>query len=350
MGGRYDRQRFLARLLLLSAFNSDGDQGSTSGSTNCNGCGNFAIGSFHVANMTSGLTGPNRDSKRKTHTPYVVDSGATLHCINDISLFDSINHHHPKVKLRVANGKVLEAHAVGTVKLRLVAEDGSTTEILLHNVVYHPSFTHNLLSVRRLWRDNRVKTRFGSQNYFKQANTGLKFRFEFNSEFRVQSVMAVSGHKGVSADVLHSRFGHIGNKRLRQCQARSTNFPQHESLDHDPSNCDACQAGASRRRPFPKRTSQQFTMFGQRLSSDLCGPFPESVEGYTYMLNIVDAATNVMELYFLKSKSSAEVKKAFENFLLKHKSGLAACRALDTRSIGGRTTGVSSCRPTSTRF
>ena len=327
MVGKYDRQRFIARLLLLSAFQSDADQGSTSGSTGCNCCGNSAIGSFHVANMTSGLTGPNRDSRRKTHTPYVVDSGATLHCINDVSLFDSIDHHHPKVKLRVANGKVLEAHAVGTVKLRLVAEDGSTTEIILHNVVYHPSFTHNLLSVRRLWRDNRIKTRFGSQNYFKQANTGQRFRFEFHSEFRVQSIMAVSGHKGVSADVLHSRFGHIGNKRLRQCQARSTNFPQHESLDHDPSDCDACQAGASRRRPFPKRTSQQFTMFGQRLSSDLCGPFPESVEGYTYMLNIVDAATNIMEVYYLKSKSSAEVKKAFENFLIKYKLQLAACRA-----------------------
>ena len=109
MGGRYDRQHFLTRLLLLSAFDSDADQGSTSGSTSCNCCGNFAAGSFHVANMTSGLTGPNRDSKRKTHTPYVVDSGATLHCINDISLFDSIDHHHPKIKLRVANGKVLEA-------------------------------------------------------------------------------------------------------------------------------------------------------------------------------------------------------------------------------------------------
>ena len=36
-------------------------------------------------------------------------------------------------------------------------------------------------------------------------------------------------------------------------------------IDHDPSDCDACQAGASRRRPFPKRTAQQFTMFGQRL-------------------------------------------------------------------------------------
>ena len=118
MAGKYDRQRFLARLLLLSAAQSDGSQGSTS------------FCACHTAKMTFGKT--DREKRCKTHTPYVVDSGATLHCINDISLFDSIDHHHPKVKLRVANGKVLEARAVGTVKLRLVAEDGSTTEILLH--------------------------------------------------------------------------------------------------------------------------------------------------------------------------------------------------------------------------
>ena len=46
----------------------------------------------------------NREQRRQLHTNYVVDSGATLHCINDISLFDSIDHDHPPVKLRVANG------------------------------------------------------------------------------------------------------------------------------------------------------------------------------------------------------------------------------------------------------
>ena len=314
MAGQYDRRRFIARLLLLSATQINGDQGSTNTSCAC-----------HAANMT--FEQSNRQKQRNKHTPYVVDSGATLHCINDISLFDSIDHDHPPVELRVANGKVLRAHAVGTVKLQLAAEDGSTSEILLHNCVYHPSFSHNLLSVRRLWKDNRIKTRFGSQNYFKQMNTGRKYSFDFNTEFKVNSIMAISGHKGVSAGVLHSRFGHCGIHRMHQLPARSQNFPHHESLDHDPSNCDACQAGASRRRPFPKRTFQKFTMFGQRLSSDLCGPFRESVEGYKYMLNIVDAATNTLAVYYLKSKSSSEVKAAFESFLLEHKSALERCRA-----------------------
>ena len=314
MAGQYDRRRFLARLLLLSA-SVDSGQGSTS----LNSC------ACHAARVT--FEESDREKQRRKHTPYVVDSGATLHCINDISLFDTIDQDHPQIHLRVANGKVITAKAVGTVKLRLVAEDGSTSEIVLHNVVYHPSFSHNLLSVRRLWRDNRIKTRFGSRNYFKQANTGKKFNFEFHSEFKVQSIMAVSDHKGVSPDILHSRLGHCGNKRLRQCLARSINFPQHETLDHDPRNCDACQAGAAKRQPFPKRPIQKFTVFGQRLSSDLCGPFQESVEGYTYMLNIVDAATNIMEVYYLKSKSSAEVKAAFEHFLIKYKIKLEACRA-----------------------
>ena len=314
MSGHYDRRRFIARLLLLSASQADGGQGSTGN------CACFA------ANMTFDKLS-NRDKQRKQHTPFVVDSGATLHCINDISLFDSIDQNHPKIKLRVANGKVIEAQAVGTVKLRIAAEDGTTAELLLHNVVYHPSFSHNLLSVRRLWRDNRVKTRFGRQNYFKQVNTQQKFYFDFNNEFKVNSVMAVSGHAGVSSGILHSRFGHCGNHRLRQCPARSQNFPRHESLDHDPKNCDACQAGASTKRPFPKRTNQKFTLFGQRLSSDLCGPFQESVEGYKYSLCIVDAATNTLEVYYLRSKSSDEVKAAFERFLLKYKTKLDACRA-----------------------
>ena len=59
MAGKYDRQRFLARLLLLSAAQSDGSQGSTS------------FCACHTANMTFGKT--DREKRCKTHTPYVVD-------------------------------------------------------------------------------------------------------------------------------------------------------------------------------------------------------------------------------------------------------------------------------------
>ena len=66
MAGQYDRRRFLARLLLLSA-SVDGGQGSTS----LNPC------ACHAARVT--FEESNREKQRRKHTPYVVDSGATLH-------------------------------------------------------------------------------------------------------------------------------------------------------------------------------------------------------------------------------------------------------------------------------
>ena len=314
------RRGFIARLLLFSASQLDGVQGSTT-------CGNCAANMTFGTALESSKVVKDREQRRQLHTNYVVDSGATLHCINDISLFDSIDHDHPPVKLRVANGKILVAHAVGTVKLKLQQPDGSITEVLLHNVVFHPDFSHNLLSVRRLWRDNRIKTRFGERNYFKEVSTQKRFYFQYSSEFKVQSACAVSGHRGITPDVLHSRFGHCGARRLRQSVTRSANFPRHESLDHDPTDCDACQEGGARRRPFPKRVKQQFTMFGQRLSSDLCGPFPESVGGHKYALCIVDAATNFLYVEYLNTKSSGEVRAAFDRFLRRYKRELDACRA-----------------------
>ena len=68
------------------------------------------------------------------------------------------------------------------------------------------------------------------------------------------------------------------------------------------------------------------TLFGQRLSSDLCGPFPPSVTNKTYALVIVDAATNYLFVEYMDSKSSIHVKNALEKFVRIHSSELQACR------------------------
>ena len=307
------RKQFLARLLLVAAQAA----GSSQGPTNCTSSG---------VNMTLPIDPMGcREPRRRPLTSYIVDSGASLHCINDINLFDSIDQNHRPVRLRVANGKILIAHAVGSVTVHIQRQDGTSHQLLIHNVVYHPEFSHNLLSVRRLWKDNGLKTRFGDKNYFKCKNSHEKFPFAFDREFKVPSVSAATTSL-VDADLLHSRLGHCGQHRLRLCPSRSTNFPHYSSLYHNPSECDACQAGAMRRRPFPRRVKQQFTMFGQRLSSDLCGPFPPSMTGKTYALCIVDAATNELYVEYLDSKSSTLVRAAFEKFLRVYSAEIQACR------------------------
>ena len=77
-----------------------------------------------------------------------------------------------------------------------------------------------------------------------------------------------------------------------------------------------------RKKPTPKRTKQKFTYFGQRLSSDLCS-FPTGIGDYKYAFCIVDAATNWLFVWLMKSKSSHEVKEAMETFLSTHQNSLS---------------------------
>ena len=81
--------------------------------------------------------------------------------------------------------------------------------------------------------------------------------------------------------------------------------------------------GASRKRAFSKRRPQVYSYFGERISSDLCGPFPTSVDGFTYALCFVDAYTDYSALYLLKTKSSTEVREAFDSFLKDHEENLS---------------------------
>ena len=126
----YRRSDFLSRLLLLAAH-------AAQGSTSCDTDG--------VANMTKDSffdDGSDREKRRDRVSNFVIDSGATIHCINDISLFNEIYDDHPGIGLKVANGEPMHSHAVGNVKLKLERADGTYSEILIHNVVYHPSFSH----------------------------------------------------------------------------------------------------------------------------------------------------------------------------------------------------------------
>ena len=87
-------------------------------------------------------------------------------------------------------------------------------------------------------------------------------------------------------------------------------------------DCDACNAGGGHRLPFPKRILQKFTYFAERISSDMCGPFPMSVDGYQYALCFVDSFTNHLHVFLLKTKSSDEVKACFHTYLTIYKDHL----------------------------
>ena len=268
---------------------------------------------------------PVHDHKRKRRTnSFTVDSGATIHCINDMSLFTDFDP-SKQVNVVVANKQVLKCHGVGTVVLPLADSSGVVKNVVLHNCVYSPTFSTNLISVKRLWKDSRVSTHFGSKNYLKCKFTGSKFEFSPDKYAFDHAAHSVRKHTAsTDMSTLHARFGHLSPERLKRLMQTAHGLPstshQHEHTHkHD---CDACNAGGSHRLPFPKRSSQKFTYFGERISSDLCGPFPKSVDGYQYALCFVDSYTNYLDVFLLKTKSADEVKACFHTYLTRHKQHL----------------------------
>ena len=102
---------------------------------------------------------PSNTRKRKSCL-WVVDSGASVHCVSNPSLLASVYYEHPPVVIKVADNRTLRAHAVGTSILPLVDDHGKTHLVTLHNVIYHPNFHTNLISVRRIWQDNHIMCLF----------------------------------------------------------------------------------------------------------------------------------------------------------------------------------------------
>ena len=271
--------------------------------------------------ITPNMTPPH-DTRRKRKPTFTVDSGATIHCINDASLFKHFTTPKHSVRIVTANNGVIYAEAIGTVEVVLLDANGHEQTITLHNVAYSPHFHTNLISVRRLWRDSGIKTRFGARNYFKSVHDHFRCEFDFRREFTVESVHYTTSQRPqhISPEVLHSRFGHASPRRLKLLLERTKGCPQHHGTIHDTisHDCDACRQGGGKRKPFPKRTQQKYTYFGQRISSDLVGPLPASIHGEHYALCFVDSCTNLLSVYFLKTKSSEEVRAAFESYLSDH--------------------------------
>ena len=224
-------------------------------------------------------------SAARSTADWIVDSGATVHCVSDINLMSSIYTDHKPVKVVVANKQTITSHAVGTAVIAATDTHGRTHQIVLHNVIYHPSFHVNLISVSRLWHDNRIKTRFGGSNYLYCVHAHAKFKLDHQSLYQLSAQAAACAVTANDLDLLHARFGHCSYRRLSKIPSRAHNFPA--NVKHDPArtthDCDSCNAGATRKRAFARRSSVEYTYFGERLSSDLCGPFPKSIDGHRYL-------------------------------------------------------------------
>ena len=263
---------------------------------------------------------------------WILDSGATSSCTNDLSLFTSLSDNVPFSKIRVANGKYAKVAGIGDIVLKIRNSSANKLVVLhLKNVLYIPEVPVNLISTRALWNDSQIETRFTDVCKLVFAD-GRTVSFDNGKHGHYYCIAEADGNKydeppsvprnfvcnicddngdengehalAISADVVHARLGHCGPARAEQALRQSIGLPQvPEYRKHIAEHCEGCRIGGARRKPYHGIPSQhQPKCFGDRIHSDLCGPFPVSVTGkFEYILSFVDAATGYSEIFFLQS-------------------------------------------------
>ena len=77
-----------------------------------------------------------------------------------------------------------------------------------------------------------------------------------------------------------------------------------------------------KKKSVPKQGAISKTVykyFGQRVSSDTCGPFPSSPGGFKYAICFYDHFSKWVAIYFLRTHYGNEVLCALKTFVLDHK-------------------------------
>ena len=248
---------------------------------------------------------------------FILDSGASRHFCNDLSRMHNIQNAFGQY-VKVANGKRIRIEKVGDMHVVMYNQYGERISIVLKNVAYVPSFSHSLVSIRKLWKDNRIKTKFGGKNLLKDLDGN---KFSFSESCGLYKAVAFVADSSPDVVILHERLGHCGQNKMGWLAENTfgLSIPKDVKLPH---TCEACQEGGAVKHPAHASTEEFYTEFGDKVSTDLIDMLAYSHDGYRYAICFVDRATRYVHVDFLRTKSSAEVREALQRFEKKFRAHL----------------------------
>ena len=112
-------------------------------------------------------------------------------------------------------------------------------------------------------------------------------------------------------ELWHERFGHASKKRLKFLfdNGSAEGMAVRGKYTHDRKcTCPTCLSvnNAKVHIGDVRKFGDAVTQRGELIYTDVCGPFPASVEGYRYVVSFTDTYSRFSACYFLKKKSEVE--------------------------------------------
>lgn len=238
---------------------------------------------------------------------------------NRIDLFENKEDLPTKQEIVVANKNRLPIKAIGNIQLR-VSVKGKVETIKVHDALYFPGISANLLSVGKIVEKGN-KVIFDQENCKIFNKNGLiatatrkdnTYRLTQPKVITSNAVhnLKVSTNNTVKRDLWHRRLEHMNRRSMKIMRDQAAIGIEFDQISSE--SCITCLKGKQHRLPFQKsgkRAKQPL----QLIHSDLCGPMEnESIGGSRYFLTFIDDNTRKVFVYCLKSKT--QVFDKFKGF------------------------------------
>jgi hypothetical protein len=196
---------------------------------------------------------------------------------------------------------------------------GRGAHITLNNVLYIPTATVRLLSIRCLTLDSNVTAHFNGKSCWLMNSSGCTIIWGHLSNNKLYSLLlhstsaahAFTVHNAPDIATWHRRLGHA-NYRAVADMINHGLIQGVSSTPHRPiPKCDSCVLGKQTRTSVPKTQTQgsqggKATRRLEKVWVDLSGPHDVvSRTGGQYVMNIVDDHTSFCWSIILKNKSDA---------------------------------------------
>ena len=245
-------------------------------------------------------------AEHETQDTWFLDSGCSSHMTMNSKSFVELDRSYSSV-VKLGDGKLKKVEGKGTIA---VNTNGGNRKFI-HDVLYVPSLSQNLLSVGQLLRkgysllfDDGECTIYDKKHKLTVAKVGMSRNNVFPLSMPSNEKIALKCEHVDDSHLWHLRYGHLNYQGLQLLKKRNmvVGLP---SIQNNDRICEGCIYGKMHRLPFPK-TAWRARAPLELVHSDICGPTrTPSLSNKRYFLLFVDDYTRMMWIYFLDQKSEA---------------------------------------------